>query len=68
MLEFDDLYKLEKNLRKECSFRRISCSKAAPFSDVLQNNCSKRFHEIHKKTPVLESFHDKVAGLGLQLC
>ena len=61
--EFDGLYKLEK----WCNFKRLSCSKAAPFSDVLQNDCSERFHKIHRKTPVLESFYDKSPGLGLQL-
>ena len=26
-----------------------------PFADVLQNSCSQKFNNIHKKTPVLES-------------
>ena len=30
---------------------------------VLQNRCSKRFCNIHRKTPVLEFLFNKVAGL-----
>ena len=34
-----------------------------PFADVFQNRCSKRFCNIHRKTPVLELFFNIVAGL-----
>ena len=34
------------------------------FTDVLQNRCSQKFRNIHRKTPVLESLFDKVAGLS----
>ena len=37
-----------------------------PFADVLQNRCSCKFRIIHRKTPVLESLFDKVAGLCLK--
>ena len=33
------------------------------FADVLQNGCSKKFYNIHKKTLVLESLFNKAAGL-----
>ena len=32
-------------------------------ADVLQNRCSKKFHNIHRKTPASEFLFDKVAGL-----
>ena len=34
-----------------------------PFADVLQNRCSQKFGNIHRKTTVLESLFNKVAGL-----
>ena len=34
-----------------------------PFPDVLQNRCSERFCNIHRKTPVLGSLFIKVTGL-----
>ena len=34
-----------------------------PFADVLQNRCSLKFHNIYRKSPVLESLFNKVAGL-----
>ena len=34
-----------------------------PYVDVFQNKCSKRFRNIHRKTPVLESLFNKVADL-----
>ena len=33
------------------------------FADVLYNRCSYKFRNIHRKTPVLESHFNKVAGL-----
>ena len=33
------------------------------FADVLQNRCSLKFLKFHRKTPVLESLFNKVAGL-----
>ena len=33
------------------------------FIGVFQSRCSKKFHNIHRKTPVLKSLFDKVAGL-----
>ena len=33
------------------------------FADVLQIRCSSKFCHIHRKTPVLESLFNKVAGL-----
>ena len=33
------------------------------FSSVLQNRCSWKFCKFHRKTPVLESVFNKVAGL-----
>ena len=32
------------------------------FVDVLQNTCSRKFRNIYRKTPVLESLFNKVAG------
>ena len=32
-----------------------------PFADVLQNRCSEKFRKSYRKTPVLESFLNKVA-------
>ena len=37
------------------------------FADVLQNRCSWKFRKFHRKTPVLESLFNEVAGLDLQL-
>ena len=39
-----------------------------PFANVLQNRCSKKFRNIHRKTLVLESPFDKVAGLQVFSC
>ena len=33
------------------------------FIDPLQNSCSWKIHEIHRKKPVLESHFNKVAVL-----
>ena len=41
-------------------------SKKQPFADVLQNRCSWKFHNIHRKTLVFESLFNKVAGLLLK--
>ena len=48
-----------------CSFRKTfkENSQKQPFTDVLQNRCSLKFLSIRKKTLVLESRLDKVAGL-----
>ena len=35
-----------------------------PFVDVLQSRFFEKFHNIHRKTPLLESLFNKVAGLG----
>ena len=42
-----------------------SCRKTfkQPLKDVLQNRCSQKFCNIHRKTPVLESPFNKFAGL-----
>ena len=34
-----------------------------PFADVLKNRCYSKFRINQRKTPVLESLFDKVAGL-----
>ena len=34
----------------------------------LQNSCSQNFCKLHRKTPVLESLFNKVAGLNLKAC
>ena len=34
-----------------------------PFANVLQNRCSEEFHNIHRKTPMLESLFNNVADL-----
>ena len=33
------------------------------FADVLQNRCSKKLHNVHRKTPVLKYLFNKVTGL-----
>ena len=33
------------------------------FPDVLQSRCSLKFNKIYRKTPVLQSLFDNVAGL-----
>ena len=30
-----------------------------PFPDVIQNRCSEKFRNIHRKTPVLETLFNK---------
>ena len=37
--------------------------KMQPFANVLQNRCSNKFPDIHKKISVLKSFFKKVTGL-----
>ena len=32
-------------------------------ADVLQNRCSEKFRNFHRKTPMLESLFNKAAGL-----
>ena len=39
------------------------CWQKQRFADVLQNRCSIKFHNIHRKTPVLKSPFNKVTGL-----
>ena len=34
-----------------------------PFANVLKNRYSEKFHNIHKKTPVLDSLFNKAAVL-----
>ena len=34
-----------------------------PFSDVLQNRCSSKFRNIHRKAPLLTPLSNKVSGL-----
>ena len=38
-------------------------TKVYPFTNVLQNRCSYKFPDIHKKISVLESLFNKVTGL-----
>ena len=33
------------------------------FADILQNSCSLKFRKFYRKTPVLQSLFNKVAGL-----
>ena len=40
-----------------------NCLQKLMFSDVLQNRSSLKCPNIHRKTPVLDSLFDKVAGL-----
>ena len=40
----------------------------ADFADVLQNRCFSEFHNIHRKTLMLESLFNKVAGLKAFSC
>ena len=34
-----------------------------PFAGILQNKCSQKLRNFHRKVPVLESLFNKVAGL-----
>ena len=45
------------------SITSLICQKQS-FTDALKNRCSFKFHNIHKKTPVLKSNFNKVAGLN----
>ena len=38
------------------------------FADILQSRCSKKFCKFDRKTPVLESLFNKVAGLKKHMC
>ena len=42
---------------------RISKIQKKSFADVLQNRCSWKFRNVHRKAPVLESLFNKHAGL-----
>ena len=42
--------------------------KKQSFAYVLQNRCSRKFWNIHRKKPVLESLFNKVAGLKFRWC
>ena len=33
-----------------------------PLADIFQNRCFQKFLNIHKKTPVLKSLSNKIAG------
>ena len=44
-------------MRNICEIQKQS------FADILQNRCSLKFLNIYRKTPVLESIFNKVAGL-----
>ena len=41
---------------------RNSCSQI-----IFYKSCSKKFCKFHRKTPVLESFFNKVAGLHIEM-
>ena len=41
---------------------RVNTCQKQPFADVFQNRCLWEFRNIHRKTPVLESLLNKVAG------
>ena len=43
-------------------FFRIYLLKKQSFTNVLQNMRSKKFRNLHRKTPMLESLFNKVAG------
>ena len=43
-------------------FFGINWSQKQLFADVRQNSCSEKFRNIHRKTAVLESLYNKVAG------
>ena len=47
-----------------CSWRKTF---KQPLTDVLQNKCSNKFCNIYRKTPVLHSVFNKVAGLKAYL-
>ena len=58
------LYNEQVLLNKPNKFRssQRKCSVKKVFLEILQ--ISQKFRKIHRKTPVLESFFNKVAGLG----
>ena len=43
--------------------RQIRNFQKQPPEMFYKNTCSQKFHNIHKKTPVLESLFNKVGGL-----
>ena len=42
---------------------KILFARVAKRTDVLQNGCSEKFRNIHRKTPLSESLSNKVSGL-----
>ena len=50
----------------QCSMGVLNNQKQL-LADVLQNRCSEKFHNIQRKTPVLESLFNKVAGLQIHI-
>ena len=51
------------HVEKLSNWHKRKNSQKQAFTDVLQKRCSQKFGNIRKKTPVLESHFDKVAGL-----
>ena len=43
-------------------YLKLDHRKKQSFADVLQTRCSSKFRKFHRKTPVLESLFNKVAG------
>ena len=45
---------------------KCSSVQKPPFADVRQNRCSQKFRNIYRKTLVLESLFNEVAGWGVR--
>ena len=54
--ESNDIFRCQQNICSEKIQKQ-------PFTDILQSSSSSKFQRILRKTPVLESFFDAVAGL-----
>ena len=48
-------------------FSKLDFLKKQPPKAFCKKRCSQKFHKIHRKTPVPESFLIKLLALGLQL-
>ena len=61
----NSMYQMQRKLQVKIHFGKISLmpEQKQPFADALRCKCSLENTVTHRKTPVLESLFNKVAGL-----
>ena len=61
-------FRKDENIKLVSLFFLLFLRIEQPLADVLQNRCSQKFRNIHRKTPVLKFLLNKVAGMRACNC